>query len=77
MMRDVPAMDSAVTMPRRPFGMTAAGMVCSALLHAAVLAIAVVSAHRAILERQEEARRRTEMQPPPPPPFSFIPARLL
>lgn len=77
MAETMPAVGKVLELQRRPYATSAVGLALSAGIHAALIAIAVVTVHRAALEEEEERRRQQELQLPPPPPFSFVPARLL
>lgn len=77
MAQPVPAVGKVLELQRRPYATSAVGLALSAGLHATLIALAVVTVHRAALEEEEERRRQAELAVPPPEPFSFIPARLL
>ena len=68
---------SVVEAQRRPYGISSAGMALSAGLHAVLIAVAITTAHRAMMEKEEERKRQEELKPPAPEPFSWMPARLL
>ena len=72
-----PVAASVVEAQRRPYGISSAGMALSAALHAVLIAVAITTAHRAMMEKEEERKRQEELQPPAPEPFSWMPARLL